>query len=731
MGKCMMDNINNPKASFFEDEVREGFFISSMMKRYWAAQIKVLGQIAEVCKRHNIQWFADYGTLLGAVRHGGFIPWDDDLDICMLRQDYDRFFAVAKQEFPDGYQILNVKTEPEYELMLGRIVNTNMINYGKGHLEEYFGCPYSIGIDIFPLDGLAEDEKAEEERRELLRRLADKVNRAKNREEKRDLLLLTDQLYAKYSSESADYVALMPFWVNERNHRFPARLFRETVEIPFEYIRIPVPAGYEELLGLEYGSFMKISKKGGLHPYPVYREQEEMLKNKLGRNPYRFTMPKEIRREEKRAYLREHFQELFTAIRLGQDQIRKLYGAGDVISAMKMIEGCQSLAISMGTILEEKIQGSEQTVHLLEAYCELLYKISMSYDPVEDGKTLNEQIQSIEEQVNHLLDDRQREILFLVCKVDWWPMMEPQWKQSIEDSNNHVTVTTIPYGIRNLQGFVETIYNDKDLLPAYVPVTGIEEYDIAGIHPDVIYIQNPYDEEGVLTIPESLCSEKLKTYTDELILLPCYDLAEPDADGDKISMALSVLIEQPAVYHADGVMVSSDRLRNLYVNTLSGITGEENRDYWEEKIKVQEPEHAKEKPERHHELFPSKWTVGREDTKFVVFQVNTSFLYRYKKEGIRKIEDSFEIMKSNKDRITCIFSPEESVEGWISSHNDEIGWNELIFKLQNEESIIYDREHLIDNCIAGADAYYGGAGRLAHLCTEHRIPVMLMAMTDQ
>lgn len=68
-----------PNIKYLEAEEREGFFVSSMMKRYWAAQLKVLAEIDRVCKKHDIKWFADCGTLLGAVRHGGFIPWDDAL----------------------------------------------------------------------------------------------------------------------------------------------------------------------------------------------------------------------------------------------------------------------------------------------------------------------------------------------------------------------------------------------------------------------------------------------------------------------------------------------------------------------------------------------------------------------------------------------------------------------------------------------------------------------------
>ena len=80
---------------YFDGEVRDGFFIESKMKRAWAAQLEVLDEIRRICQANNIRYFADWGTLLGAVRHQGFVPWDDDLDICMLRDDYNRFLEIA------------------------------------------------------------------------------------------------------------------------------------------------------------------------------------------------------------------------------------------------------------------------------------------------------------------------------------------------------------------------------------------------------------------------------------------------------------------------------------------------------------------------------------------------------------------------------------------------------------------------------------------------------------
>ena len=107
--------------NYFEKEIRNGFEVSSMMKRAWAGQIEVLSVIREICERHNILWFADYGTLLGAVRHKGFIPWDDDMDIGMTRDNLNNFIKYAKDELPDEYKLLCMDLEPQYDSLIVRV----------------------------------------------------------------------------------------------------------------------------------------------------------------------------------------------------------------------------------------------------------------------------------------------------------------------------------------------------------------------------------------------------------------------------------------------------------------------------------------------------------------------------------------------------------------------------------------------------------------------------------
>ena len=87
--------------SFIKEEVRCDFFVSEKRKKVWYVELELLRKFDEVCKKYNLTYFVEYGTLLGAVRHNGFIPWDDDIDIIMFRDEYTKFQEIAASEFTD------------------------------------------------------------------------------------------------------------------------------------------------------------------------------------------------------------------------------------------------------------------------------------------------------------------------------------------------------------------------------------------------------------------------------------------------------------------------------------------------------------------------------------------------------------------------------------------------------------------------------------------------------
>ena len=116
--------------------------------------LDILISVDRICRKHNIPYWLDYGTLLGAVRHGGFIPWDDDVDISMMKEDYVRFLTLASKELPEQFVIQNTRTEKYFPYSITRIVDLNSETNRSGTMG-YSHCKRKykgLWIDIFPIE---------------------------------------------------------------------------------------------------------------------------------------------------------------------------------------------------------------------------------------------------------------------------------------------------------------------------------------------------------------------------------------------------------------------------------------------------------------------------------------------------------------------------------------------------------------------------------------------------
>lgn len=111
----------------------------------------------ETCEKLNLNYFLVCGSCLGAARHKGVIPWDDDMDVGMYREDYDKFMELAPALMPDGIFLQNYKTDPKYPFVFAKLRNSNTtyIEKSTAHLDMNHG----IYLDIFPLDGCPSDPK--------------------------------------------------------------------------------------------------------------------------------------------------------------------------------------------------------------------------------------------------------------------------------------------------------------------------------------------------------------------------------------------------------------------------------------------------------------------------------------------------------------------------------------------------------------------------------------------
>ncbi len=259
--------------------------------------LKILKAIDAVCRREGIRYWLAYGSLIGAVRHQGFIPWDDDLDIYMPRPDYERFLACFDGHAPELAPYVAIKPEVGLRrpFLITRVSNPEFKMVG-----EYGDEVDELGtfVDIYPLDGLANSSEEARRRERAAHKLALKYVQANNfdcynrgngvlkRFAKRVQSVLVgrpekyqeqlNELCREYAFDDSKlcyvlaWVATSEFFIYERSW------FDETVRMKFEDMEAPVPVGYDELLTCEYGDYMQLppkEKRVGHHFYAIVRRQ--------------------------------------------------------------------------------------------------------------------------------------------------------------------------------------------------------------------------------------------------------------------------------------------------------------------------------------------------------------------------------------------------------------------------------------------------------------------------
>lgn len=283
--------------SFFLPEVREGFVVSAEMKKIWAVELDLLNIFARVCNEHHLKWFAHAGTMLGAVRHQGFIPWDDDIDVVMPRDDFERLNELGPSVFIHPYFYQNENTDPFFAKNFARLRNSMTTAIVADRV--YYQYPFNQGIyiDILPIDNIPDNL---EERRSYYDNLT--ILNAKS-SQWRDMIhfyhpyrtrgwrkrvkYYVKHLYFKYlAGKKGDYKYYMQQhhdlvmkyddtdteYVGETiipplgRWEWKKEWVDNVVYMPFEMLSIPVPVGFAECLEAGFGKDWRIPKQvGALH----------------------------------------------------------------------------------------------------------------------------------------------------------------------------------------------------------------------------------------------------------------------------------------------------------------------------------------------------------------------------------------------------------------------------------------------------------------------------------
>ena len=262
-------------AGFLDAEMRSGYEVSTKLKRIWAIEIDLFLELSRVCEKHGIRFFVCAGTALGAIRHKGFIPWDDDMDVVMTRDDFSKLVEVAKDEFSEPYFLQTALSDRKYFFGYARLRNSKTTALIKNFESEDYNN--GIYIDIFVCDG-QHNNKYERLKQSVLKWATMKFCIAYHYE-RGYIKGLKDIVYrmigivsrrCSYEKWVALYTRVVSMYNDQRHDRIWAvasagcseqgwmwkKEVENIIKVPFEWFDVPIPAEWHVILSRLYGDYM-------------------------------------------------------------------------------------------------------------------------------------------------------------------------------------------------------------------------------------------------------------------------------------------------------------------------------------------------------------------------------------------------------------------------------------------------------------------------------------------
>ena len=253
-------------------------------------ELEILDYVATFCDEHEITYWLDFGTLIGAIRHKGYIPWDDDIDISMMRADYERFMKLFNDEqtSESKYEMYCIENDHQYGLLFGKVQNNETIIYEHRKIKNEHDTSElmkkkhrGVKIDIFIYDNVPDDKNEAERifrKRDFYRKITEL--RRKTRKPKGNLfrivcsymlrclcrimfsplpvnyfLVKATKLFSKNESVPVKCVSCFTSWYSAAIDK---HVFDSFIDVEFEGRKYKAPIGYDELLRAYYGDYMQL-----------------------------------------------------------------------------------------------------------------------------------------------------------------------------------------------------------------------------------------------------------------------------------------------------------------------------------------------------------------------------------------------------------------------------------------------------------------------------------------
>ena len=772
---------------FFRDEVRNGFFIPTAVKQAWAAQLQVLDVIETICRKHDITYFADWGTMLGTVRHGGYVPWDDDMDICMKRADYTRFKEAAKTELPKNFRIHDYEHQEDHWLFLSRVANSVHINFEPEHMKQFHNFPYIAGIDIFVLDYLYKDEQQEKQRCEEVKHIiavADSIiageiaqpvkeanliqleqkyhktfnRKLDNRHMGIELYRLAEEQMSRVPEEQSDRMAQIFPWGLLGNRGQDKKYYEKFVRLPFEDTTMPVPADYHRILSGKYHDYFKIHKVWSGHDYPYFEGQRKNLQAVADFKLPEFTFDKAMLRQN--AGKRDNQDTMQNIAAEALSNIEKLHNAflaeisrktagaeqaDSVAQLLDMLAQCQSVAIDLGNFIEQ-MKGEENLsakacVAALEEYCEKIFNVYNNLSLVlgrekEDFQKLCAALNRAFVQMKQTVESEiiyKKLVAFLPDNPKRWKEMQALYDYYTQQENTEACVIPLPLFTKNLYGGIvagqdEYDKNDKrGEYPADLNIIPWHAIQMQSYGFAAIVIQNPYDAENpYLTVPPAYYAKQLQQYTDCLIYMMPQGVNDFTENDITDVYGLKYSLTMPGAMYADRILIESPAMKALFVNHLTAFAGEDTKEVWADKVMTISAFSGE--SAQTGQPVQNGQCGQTPPKKKLLYCIGENEFYENAEMAINKVKERLNVMTQYPESLkvaVCLYPYD--IAAWdICTGQEKDMLVQVLKEYRKNKGIELLTKNVFDiNCIDDMTAYYGSPSPLICRFVQQRKPAMV------